>query len=211
MVEGHKSKQAAGGLLPTAAGVISVLTSPFLVTAVCVVLLVLQLEPSPSELLLWAAICVVCGAALPLLFVYHLWRRGHVGDMHVAVREQRAGPFAATLLGGAVGAALLYAVQAPAQLVALGCVYVAVGLVLALTTVWWKISVHVAVYVACLVAVALGGWTVALYALLGVPPVIWARTYRGRHTLQQGLMGALLGLSVTPLSYWVALALLPGA
>ena len=204
-------REAVGGGLPRVAAVVSTLGSPFIVTAVAVALVVLLLQPSLSELLLWGAIGLVCGAGIPFLFVYHLWRRGRISDVHLARREQRAAPFGAALASGAAGVVLLHAVGAPRELVALGCVYVALGLTLTLISLWWKISVHVAVYIACVLSVALVGYAGALYALIGVPMMIWARVYRGRHSIVQGVAGTLVGATVTPLVYWIALALLPGA
>ncbi len=211
MADANGGREAPGGMLPRVAAVISICTSPFILTAICIALVVLRLHPSTAELLWWGAIGLVCGAAVPFLFVYRLWRRGHVGDMHLARREQRAGPFLAALASGAVGVGLLHLVRAPGELVALGAVYVVVGLALTVISLRWKISVHVAVYAACIVALALIGYPDALYALLGVPAVLWARVYRGRHTPAQGIAGALLGVAVTPLVYWGALALLAGA
>jgi hypothetical protein len=105
---------------------------------------------------------------------------------------------------------LLYALHAPRQLVALGSVYVAIGLVLALVSLRWKISVHVAVLVAGIMALALIGYPGALWALLGLPVVLWARIYRHKHTLAQVLAPVALGVVVTPLVYWGALAVLRG-
>lgn len=198
-------------MVRTIALVISACTSPFIVIAVTVTLAVLRLHPSPSQLLLWAAICVVCGAAVPFLFVFGLWRRGQVSDVHVAIRGQRRGPFVAALASAAVGVGLLYAVRAPQQLVALGCVYLAVGCALTLVTLRWKISMHSAVLATCIVALWLIGYPSAWVALLAMPLVLWARVYRDRHTLAQGLVPVLLGVIVTPLAYWSALALIPGS
>ncbi len=194
----------------SAALVISACTSPFIVIAVTAALLVLRLHPSPRELAVWAGICLVCGAGLPFLFVFWLWRRGHVTDVHVAIRKQRSVPFVAALVSMAIGVAALYVVQAPRELVALGCVYLVVGLVLTLVSLWWKISVHSAVLATCAVALGLLGYPAAWVGLLGVPLVLWARAYRQRHTVLQGLVPALLGVILTPLAYWTALALLPG-
>jgi hypothetical protein len=51
---------------PRVAAVVSTLGSPFIVTAVAVALVVLRLGPSLSELLLWGAIGLVCGAGIPI-------------------------------------------------------------------------------------------------------------------------------------------------
>jgi hypothetical protein len=192
-----------------AAFIISAVSSPFVVTAVTVTLVVLILRPTLHQLLLWAGIAVLFGAVLPFCFVFVLWRMGKITDPHVRRREQRAWPFVVALASGAVGVGLLRAVGAPRPLLALGVVYVVVGLALALVSLYWKISVHSGVLTAAIVALALVGYPQALYALALVPLVLWARFYRGKHTVLQGLVPLVLGAAVTPLAYYAALILMP--
>jgi hypothetical protein len=187
---------------------ISTLSSPFLVSAVTVTLVVLLLHPPLPQLLLWAAIAVIFAAGIPFLFVLQLWHGGRISDLHVAIRSQRSRPFAAALVSGAVGVAVLYAVQAPAPLVALGVVYIAIGLTLAVISRYWKISMHTAVLAAGIIALMMVGYPGAIYALALVPLVLWARVYRRRHTLLQGLLPVLLAAAITPLVYEAALRLL---
>ncbi len=198
-----------GGLARAAALVISTAASPFIVLAVTAALVVMRLHASPSQLLLWAAICIGCGAVVPFLVVFGLWRGGRVGDVHVARREQRLAPLVAALVSTAGGVVWLYAARAPQQLVALGCVYLVVGAALTIVSLRWKISMHNAVLTTGVVALGLIGYANAWYGLLAVPLVLWARVYRQKHTLAQGLAPALLGVVLTPLVYWAAVALIP--
>lgn len=191
-----------------AAFAISAVTSPFVVTAVTVTLVVLLLLPTLPQLLLWAGISVLFGAVLPFSFVFWLWRAGRITDCHVGVREQRVWPFVVALLSGAVGVAMLYTTAAPHPLVALGVVYLVVGLALAVLSLQWKVSVHSGVLAAAIMSLALIGYHDALYALALVPLVMWARTYRGKHTLAQGLVPLLMVAILTPLAYYGALLLM---
>lgn len=196
--------------LQALAQVISAVTSPFIVTAVTVTCAVILLRPPVGELLLWAAISVVFAAAIPLLVVHRLWRQGRVTDLHVAIRRQRRRPFAAALLSGSAGVVILYLVQAPAPLVALGAVYIVIGTMLALISLRWKISVHTAVLTAGIISIALIGYRPVWMALMLVPLVLWARVYRQRHTLLQGLVPVLLAGVTTPLVYDVTVFLMSG-
>lgn len=187
---------------------ISAVTSPYVVTGAVATVTVLLLHPSRQELWLWGGICVLTGAVLPLAIVLLMWRKRHLTDIHVAVRSQRALPFVAALVSGAVGVGLLAAVEAPDPLIALGAVYLANGLLLAIISRRWKISVHVSVYSTGVIAVALLGPTEALLGLALVPLVLWARVYRGKHTLRQGLVPVLMSAAVTPAVYAAAVAVL---
>lgn len=190
-----------------AAFVISAITSPFVVTAVTVTLVVMLLRPAMPQLLLWAGISVVFGAVLPFCFVFWMWRIGRITDVHVGVREQRAWPFVVALASGAAGVSLLYATGAPPPLVALGGVYLVVGLSLAIVSLQWKISVHSGVLTAGIISLALIGYHEAIYALAFVPAVMWARRYRGKHTLAQGLVPVIVVAILTPLAYYCGLAI----
>lgn len=193
-----------------AAFAVSALSSPYVVTAAVVVGVVMLLHPTLPQMLVWGGICVLSGAVVPFLVVLALWRSRKLTDIHVAVREQRDLPFAAALVSGALGVLTLHQVGAPTPLLALGGVYLANGLVLALISRRWKISVHVGVLTAGIVAISLLGYAAALWALLLVPPVLWARLYRGKHTLLQGVAPVTLCAAVTPVVYEAMMVWLGG-
>lgn len=180
---------------------ISAVTSPYVVTGITAALAVLMLQPTWRQLLLWGGIAVGAGAVLPFLIVYLLWRKHRLTDMHVRLRAQRIVPFVAALVSASAGMVLLYAVRAPAQLVALAAVYIANGLILALISLRWKISVHAAVFTAGVMSLWALGYVPALWALALLPLVLWARVRRHRHTWLQGLVPVALSLVATPLVY----------
>ncbi|MEN6403353.1 MAG: hypothetical protein ABFD94_15545 [Armatimonadia bacterium] len=195
-------------LTRAAAFAVSAVTSPFVVTAVTVTLVVLLLRPTLPQLLLWTGIAVLFGAVLPFCFVFYMWRMGRVTDCHVGVREQRAWPFVVAIASGAIGVGLLYATGAPPPLVALGAVYLVVGLSLAVVSLQWKISVHSGVLTAAIISLTVVGYHQALYALALVPLVMWARRYRGKHTLAQGLVPLVMVAILTPSAYYGTLMLM---
>lgn len=187
---------------------ISAVTSPYVVAAVVAVVTVLLLRPTRQELLLWGGLCVLTGAVLPFLIVLLMWRKKRLSDLHVAVRTQRGLPFLAALVSGAVGVIALFLLHGPHPLIALGAVYLANGGLLMIISRRWKISVHVAVFATGLIAVALLGRTEALLGLVLVPAVLWARVYRGKHTVWQGLVPVVLSAVVTPVVYAATVGLL---
>lgn len=201
---------ASDPLIERVAFGISAVTSPYVVTATVAAAVVWLLHPTVSQLLLWGFICVMTGAVIPFLIVFLLWRQKRLTDIHVAVREQREVPFLAALGSGAMGVYGLYELHAPPELVALGVVYLANGLLLMLISRRWKISVHVAVLTAGLLAVASLGYAQALWGLLAVPLTLWARVHRGKHTLMQGLVPVLMTAVVTPGAFYAAMIFLAG-
>lgn len=184
----------SGGRL---ARLVSVVTSPFLVTAVAVSWVVYLLHPDLHELLLWAGICVLSTAVIPFSFVYLLLRIGRVTDVHVALREQRALPFVVTIASASLGLYALHRVHAPPELVSLGAAFIVDGIALTVITLRWKISVHAATFAAAIVAVAAAGSPVYLAGFVLLPGVFWARLRRRRHTLFQGIVAACLIAALT--------------
>lgn len=188
-------------MLDRLARAVSTATSPYVVTGIMAALAVLILQPTWNQLLLWGSIAICTGAIFPFLIVYLLWRKHRLTDMHVRLRSQRLVPFAAALVSASAGMALLYVLRAPAQLVALAAVYVANGVILALISLHWKISVHAAVYTAGVMSLWALGYVPALWALALLPLVLWARVRRHRHTWLQGLVPVALSLVLTPAVY----------
>lgn len=188
-------------LLDRLAHGVSTATSPYVVAGVIGALAVLILQPTWGQLLLWGGIAVCTGAVVPFLIVYSLWRKQRLTDMHVRLRTQRTVPFVAALASACAGLVLLQWAQAPAQLLALAAVYLANGLMLALISLRWKISVHAAVYTAGLMSLWALGYLPALWALGLLPLVMWARVRRHRHTWPQGLVPVALSLLLTPAVY----------
>ncbi len=184
-----------------AAFLVSAVTSPFLVTGVTALVVVSAMRPTLGQLLLWVAIAGVFGAVLPFGAVYVLWRTGRVTDMHVAVRSQRTLPLTATLLSAAVGVATLRVAGAPPPLLGLGAAFVVNGVALTLISMRWKVSFHAATTAAAIVAFALLFSPWFLTGLFAMPLVFWARLYRGRHTLAQGVVATLVVSVLTATTY----------
>ncbi|MHB8994741.1 MAG: hypothetical protein ACYC63_05770 [Armatimonadota bacterium] len=189
---------------------ISGCTSPYMVAAVTAAVAVLLLRPTLSQLLLWGGICVLTGAIIPFLIVLILWRKHRISDIHVAVRAQREIPFVAALLSASVGVAALWAIQAPAPLIGLGAIYLINGLMLALISLRWKISVHASVFTAGIISVALISSPNVLWGLFILPLVMWARVKRQRHTWAQGIVPVILSGILTPFAYRFVISHLGG-
>jgi hypothetical protein len=181
-----------------------------MVAAVTAAVAVLLLRPTAGQLLLWGGICILTGAVIPFLIVLILWRKHRLSDIHVAVRTQREIPFLAALLSASVGVATLWAVQAPAALIGLGAIYLVNGLMLALISLRWKISVHASVFTAGVISIALISSPVVLWGLVLLPMVMWARVKRHRHTWAQGLVPVMLSGVLTPLAYGLVVRHLGG-
>ena len=182
---------------------VSAAGSPFVVLPLFLILLAFHDAASRSQALLWSGVAVGGMVGAPLAYVLIAWRRGLVTDVHVRLREQRQGPFAAAIGGCLLSTLALAAIHASPALVLAAAAAFLNGLVFQAVTLRWKISMHGSVYLACaLMAGRLVGshW---YWALLGVPVVIWARVRRGRHTTAQATVAVLLAGAITIACLWM--------
>lgn len=175
----------------------STIASPFVVVPVLTLAVTWEMASTRREFLLWSGIALLCLTGFPAGYILWQVRAGRITDLHVQQRDQRRGPFLVGLSGAALGTALFYLLQTPRELVVLGLCTLINGLVFASITLRWKISMHPSVLTSAIVValILFGSRWIWLFLLL--PPVIWARIYRQRHDLWQGMVAILLAAGLT--------------
>jgi hypothetical protein len=182
----------------TVAFALSALMSPYLVIPVGTVGIVASTSATRADFLKWTFLSVFFSTLVPALYVViQIWR-GKITDVHVMEREQRGGPFTVALVSSVVGGLVLRYLRAPAEVWGIGLVLFINGLVMLQITRIWKISMHVAVLSATILAAIIMIDGVSIPALVWmVPALIWARVTRGRHTVWQGLAACGLSCALT--------------
>jgi hypothetical protein len=146
----------------------------------------------------WVGISIFFSTVLPALYVVAGVVRGKITDVHVMERGQRTGPFVVAILGGFLAAFILERMGAPTSVWGLSILLSVNGLVITAITAFTKISVHVSVLSATVLGAIffhpdLNPW----WLLWLIPALIWARQKRGRHTVWQGISGAVVASIVT--------------
>jgi len=198
-----KCETGRNSLLEGLAFLLSGLTSPYVVIPLLSLAVVTWRCNDWREGLLWAGITIFFATIVPLLYVYAGMHRGTITDLHVMLREERLEPFVVATVSSLAGTLILHRLGAPMEIVMLGVVVVANGVVFALMSLFTKVSVHAAVVT---VAIYVGGtfFHPAVYCLLlALPIVLWARLYRGRHSLWEGLEAILVAAGVTIIVFHV--------
>ncbi len=188
-----------------------VLTEVFAPSPVGVVALVVvawRFSPTPGDAVRWMGLCALFVVILP--FIHLTWQvhRGRVTDIHVRRREQRL-PIILVFLGSWFALiALLIALGAPHELIALIGAGMATLVVIGAITLRWKISLHVGVASGVLTVCTLlfGLGMLALVPLL--PLIGWARIELRDHTFFQVFAGALVGSAVSGGAFMIALTLM---
>jgi hypothetical protein len=176
----------------------SALLSPYLVTPIGTVAIVASVPVSSREWLIWTLLSIFFSTVIPALYVLVQVWRGKITDIHVMEREQRGGPFLVAIFSSAVGALVLRKLGADVRVWGIGVVLATNGLVLFWISSHWKISMHVAVLSATILAATIMIEGVSLWGLAWMVPVlIWARITRGRHSIWQGIGGCLVSTLLT--------------
>ena len=176
----------------------SALLSPYLVIPMGTIAIVASQPTSQSQLIRWTSLSVFFSTVVPALYVVVQMLRGRITDVHVMEREQRGGPFLVAIISSALGAGVLLYLGAPVQVWGIGVVLAVNGIIMLWISSFWKISIHVAVLSATVLAAmvlipGVGFWRLAWM----VPALMWARVTRGRHSLQQGLVACVTASVLT--------------
>ncbi len=175
----------------------SAVLSPYLVIPIGTMGIIYARSPG-DKFLLWAAISIFFSTALPVIYVLIGMARGTISDVHVMERGQRSGPFAVAILGGFVAAFVLHRLGAPTSVWGLSLLLSVNGFVIGIITTFTKISVHVSVLTSTVLCAVILHPELNPHTLLWmIPALIWARTKRGRHSVWQGIGGALVTTLVT--------------
>lgn len=175
--------------------------SPAPVVAALVLALALHSAQSARQAILEALIAITFGSVLPFAVIAYQVRSRQLTDVHVGSRRQRPRVMAMSLVLTLIGFGLLLLAGASRSLLA-AVVAGLVGIVACLgVTIWWKISIHLAVLGgSCVIAgLALGAWWWPV-ALLTIP-VGWSRVRLGDHTVAQVAAGAVVGALVAGVVY----------
>lgn len=145
----------------------------------------------------WGVPAALFAAGLPFGYVVRAVRRGRLSSHHIPERADRRVPLLFGVLSLLVGLALLVALGAPRDIVA---VLVAGGAGLAVYVVithWWKISIHSGVAAGTAVILIAVYGAAVLFVVLLVPLVGWARVRLNAHTPAQVVVGVLVGTAIS--------------
>lgn len=182
---------------------VSAIFSPYIVAVVFIALVVYVFSSDIRQFLPWMAIALVFDLVIPGCYVLWLMEKEHIRDIHLPDHEQRKIPFLITAVSSIIGALALVFIHAAKPVVVMGVVYAVNASVVALLTLYWKVSIH-AVMLSSIVTIAVvlfGVQYAWLYLILVL--ICWARVYRRRHSVRQVVGGALISFIFTSIVFWL--------
>jgi membrane-associated phospholipid phosphatase len=178
------------------------------ITVALLLLLSPAMEPGFPGTVWFGAVAVLFVCVLPLAAVVVLVRMGKVTDHHVSDRRQRFPVLAMSVVSLLAGLGVLLAINAPYSVIVVVLAIVGGVVVLAVISLFWKISGHAgAIALTTVITVLILGapW---IPLLLLIPAVGWSRVVLRAHTVAQVVAGALVGGGVTAALWWLLRELL---
>lgn len=183
------------------ARVLTEVLAPAHLVAALVLAVAWRYATSPAQALVSGLLAALFASIVPITYVLRGVRQQRWSDRHVRKREERSRPILFGIASVTVGVVVLGLVGAPRELRAL-VIAMVVGLVTALlVTLFWKISVHVAVAAGTVTILVLVFGTPMLALTPLIAAVAWARVALGDHTVAQTIAGAVQGAVVAATIY----------
>ena len=147
--------------------------------------------------LLWAALALLIVTGIPLAYLLIGIQRGWVSDIELSKREERPNFILVSLSSDLLALGILQLANGPHLLGVIILTYLCLSTVMFTTSIFWKISMHMAGVGGFSTALVFVFGAPALWMFLSLPLVAWSRLHRRRHTPAQLVAGAVAGIAIT--------------
>ena len=176
------------------ARIVSNILAPVTISLPFVVLVAFYHTRDQLAAIVYAFIALFFLSIGPLIYVVIGVRTGKLSDLDVSRRSQRSGPFLFGIISTSIGLLVLSLVHGPKDLQTALILTAISAVILMVTTLWWKISIHASTMAgaATMLTVLYGMALLPLFLLLVL--VSWSRVALRRHTVAQVVAGSLLSI-----------------
>lgn len=177
----------------TFAHIISVIFNPIILLIVVPFLMLYRLQHDLARAFFWSGYTVIF-LGIIVAFIAYMVHRGVFNNMDVSRRDQRPLLYKVCAVLSIIYVWGLYQLQAPTLLFAISFGMI-LGIVLgSIINTRLKVSIHVATTTALLFSYSVMSRGYYFFILLLIPLVAWARVRLRRHTLQETVVGGLVGI-----------------
>jgi membrane-associated phospholipid phosphatase len=179
------------------ARLVSNILAPASISLPFIVLVALYHAQNVMRALLYAGITLFFLSLGPFIYILIAVRVGKISDVDVSRRTERAGPFLFGISSVLAGWLVLILLHGPENLQTLLFITAVSGIVMMVTTLWWKISIHSSSMggVATILTAFYGAVMLPTFLLLIL--VSWSRVVLRRHTVSQVIAGSLVSIALT--------------
>ncbi len=179
------------------ARLLSNILAPSTISLPFILLVALYRAPDHKAALFYGLITLFFLSVGPLCYIIACVRLGKLSDMEVSRRTERAGPFLFCISSALLGLLVLLRLHGPRNLQTVLIITAVSGIVMMVTTLWWKISIHASSMggVATVLTTLYGGAMLPTFILLIL--VGWSRVVLRRHTVLQVIAGSLVSITLS--------------
>lgn len=176
--------------------------NPFIISAIIIVLLAFRETSAISNAIKWALISLAISVVPVFVAVIILLHSGKMDGFFTNPREQRYIIYLIASVFGAIGCGLLWYLEAPELLKITFTTGLIAIIVFTGINYFWKISLHTAFTAASLTIIIIIYGVTALWTLIFLPLVAWARIELKQHSIAQVTGGALIAVIIVVGVFW---------
>jgi len=173
---------------------VSTILSPITVSLPLVILVALYHSTNTLNALIYAVITLFFLSIGPMIYILIGVRRGKYIDVDLSLRKQRAGPFLFGIVSTTIGLLILIFTHGPKNLQTLLLITTISGVLMMVTTLWWKISIHASSLAGAVTILTSLYGAIVLPAYLLVVLVSWSRVVLRHHTIAQVVVGSVASI-----------------
>ena len=185
-----------------AAQLISFFFNPVLLLVFVPMILVYRTTGNVVLALAWTGYTMIFLLAM-IFFLFYGVQKKLFTDMDVSKRTQRPLLFAVSFIMGLVYLAGLFLFHGPKILITVVIGIIASVILITFINMKLKMSIHVATISALLFSFALINQGYYYFSLLLIPLVAWARLRIKRHTLPETIVGAIFGILLSLVMFYI--------
>jgi len=162
----------------------------------------LMVVDNKIEAINWAFLCLLFGTVVPYLYIYFLYKKKKINDMHMPEKENRIKPMVVACISYIICFIILYVLEGPKILKSIFAVIIVSTVILTIITYFWKICLHASgiTFMVITFYILFGKWILLMIPL--IPLIGWARVRIKKHTVSQVILGAGITAITTFLIYY---------
>lgn len=176
--------------------------NPFVISAAIIILLAFHETFRTADALKWAAISISMSVLPVFVAVILLVQYKKMGGFFNNLREQRSITYLLASALGAISCGLLWYLKAPELLAVTFTAGLSSIILFTGINYFWKISLHTAFVAASLMILIIIYGVSAVWVLIFLPLVAWARVHLKQHSIMQVIVGGALAACVVVGIFW---------
>jgi membrane-associated phospholipid phosphatase len=184
------------------ARLISNILNPFLVCVVVLLLIAFKATDTAADAVKWAAISLALSVLPIFILIISMVRLKKLDGLFVNPRQQRNVIYILACALGALGCGMLWYFNAPRLLSVTFTAGFSAIIIFALINYFWKISVHTAFIAASVAEIIMVFGVMAVWTVILVPPVAWARIKLKQHSVAQVVTGGAVAALIAAGVFW---------